>query len=74
MFRNGENTPYTALRLACVYHALLHMKLFFAGATHAGQICVLKQNRVTLKTLLVLDGAHASDYTLDFVSFLFQGH
>jgi hypothetical protein len=31
------------------------MKLFFAGATHAGQPCVREQIRVTLKTPLGSD-------------------
>jgi hypothetical protein len=43
--------PHSALYPACIYHDLqiqTHMKLFFAGATHAGQIHVI------LKTLLLL--------------------
>jgi hypothetical protein len=49
---NAPHSVRSAPRPACVYHALqqIHMKLFFAGDTHVGQIRVRGQIRVTLKT------------------------
>jgi hypothetical protein len=41
-----------------------HMKLFFAGATHAGQIYVREQIHMTLKTPLNQNSDIASDETL----------
>jgi hypothetical protein len=42
--RTAPRVPRTIITL---YNKL--MKLFFAGATHAGQICVREQIRTTLK-------------------------
>jgi hypothetical protein len=45
------DAPHSAPRHVCVCLAL-HLKLFFAGASHAGQIRVREQIRMTLKTPL----------------------
>jgi hypothetical protein len=49
-----DNTHQSASRVRLSRFTIdSHMKLFFAGATHAGQIRVRKQFHVTLKPPLV---------------------